>query len=466
MSPGNRIRNPVAATGYGQGVSRISTQSPGPAASPAASPYLQILRLPGALRFSAAGFLARMPMSMFGLGTVLLVAAVTGRYGVAGVVAAAGSVGYAGCAPAVAKLADRFGQRRVLLPQAALFAAVSAAFMIAAVTRAPVWVLLPAGMLAGATMPSLGSMVRARWSVLLAGSRWLHTAFSLESVADEVIFVIGPVVVTLLATDVYPAAGVAAAVLLCVTGTVLFAAQRRTQPPPAGPVHPRPVRPGPLPAGPLPAGPLPPGPGTPRRTGPRVPARGLLTLVPVYWFLGAMFATIDVTTVAFAAAHGHKPLAGLWLGLYALSSAVGGLWYGVRHWRTPLAHRFAVTLGCTVAGVATFWLVPGLTVLAVVMLATGLAISPTLIAGYGLIEQQAPAQRRTEGMTWLSSAVSLGVAAGSPVAGHLIDADGPRWGYVFAAACGAAALLTCLAGMSWLRPQRAAEQAAAEQAAA
>lgn len=369
-------------------------------------------------------------MSMFGLGTVLLVAAITGRYGVAGVVAAAGSVGYAGSAPVLAKLADRLGQHRVLVPQALVFGAASAVFIAAAGVRAPVWALVVTGTLAGATMPSLGSMVRARWSVLLAGSARLHTAFSLESVADEVIFVIGPVVVTLLATEVYPAAGVAAATLLCLAGTLLFASQRRTQPPPG---LPRPV-------------------AASRRAGPRLPARGLLTLVPVYWFLGAMFASVDVSTVAFAAARGHKPLAGLWLGLYALGSAAGGLWYGSRHWRTGLASRFVLTLGCSVAGVATFWLVPGLAVLAVVLLAAGLAISPTLIAGYGLVEQQAPAGRRTEGMTWLSSAISVGVAAGSPAAGHLIDAYGPRAGYVFAAACGAAALLTCLAGAGWLRP--------------
>lgn len=372
-------------------------------------------------------------MSMFGLGTVLLVAAITGRYGVAGVVAAAGSVGYAGAAPLLARLADRLGQHRVLVPQALAFGTISAAFIGAAVAGAPVWVLLVAGTLAGATMPTLGSMVRARWSALLAGSSRLHTAFSLESVADEVIFVIGPVVVTLLATDIYPAAGVAAATLLCLAGTLLFAGQRRTQPPPGRPAGPAPV------------------------TGSRLPARGLLTLGPVYWFLGAMFASIDVTTVAFAAAHGRKPLAGLWLGLYALSSATGGLWYGSRHWRAGLHRRFLLTLCCTVAGVATFWLVPGLGVLAVVMLASGLTISPTLIAGYGLIEQQAPASRRTEGMTWLSSAISVGVAAGSPVAGHLIDTYGPRWGYIFAAACGAAALLTCLAGVAWLRPQQDCE---------
>ncbi|MGE5131664.1 MAG: MFS transporter [Gemmatimonadota bacterium] len=418
-----------------------SPTSPPPAASPVPlrSPYRQILSLPGALGFSAAGFLARMPMSMFGLGTVLLVAAITGRYGVAGLVAAAGSVGYAGCAPLAATLADRFGQRRVLRPQVAVFAAASAGFVTAAELGAPVWALLVAGTLAGATMPSPGSMVRARWSALLAGSPRLHTAFSLESVADEVIFVIGPVVVTLLATGVDPAAGVTAAVLLCVTGTLLFAAQRRTEPPPG---RPAPARPAGAAAGPArPA----------RRGGARLPARGLLTLVPVYCFLGAMFAAVDVSTVAFAAARGHKPLAGVWLGLYALGSAAGGLWYGSRAWRAPLATRFAFTLGAAVTAAATFWLAPGLAVLAAVMLVSGLAISPTLIAGYGLVEQQAPAQRRTEGMTWLSSAISVGVAAGSPAAGHLIDAFGPRWGYVFAACCGAAALLTCLAGLTSLR---------------
>jgi MFS family permease len=440
-----------------------------------------------------------MPMSMFGLGTVLLVAAITGRYGIAGVVAAAGSVGYAGAAPLAGKLADRFGQRQVLIPQAGVFGTASAGFLAAAAAGAPAWLLVVTGAVAGGTMPSPGSMVRARWSVLLAGSPRLHTAYSLESVTDEVIFVIGPVLVTLLATDVHPAAGVAAATLLCLAGTLLFAAQRRTQPPPG-----RPHRHG---NGRYPGrarGQEPgrargqqPGracgqrtgqaggeaPGNPtgaraghgsaaageggmggRRGGAGLPARGLLTLVPVYWFLGAMFATIDVTTVAFAAQRGHKPLAGAWLGLYALGSAIGGLWYGSRDWHSLLPRRFLVALACTVSGAATFWLAPGLAALAVVMLVSGLAVSPTLIAGYGLIEQQAPAGRRTEGLTWLSSAISIGIAAGSPAAGHIIDAWGPRWGYVFAASCGAAALLTCLAGAGGLRARPAPRGPAAEPA--
>jgi MFS family permease len=192
---------------------------------------------------------------------------------------------------------------------------------------------------------------------------------------------------------------------------------------------------------------------------------GLVTLVPVYWFLGAMFATIDLSTVGFSAEHGHLALAGLVLGAYALGSAIGGLWYGTRHWRAPLERRFAITLACTVAGVATFWLQPGLASLVAVIIVAGMSISPTLIAGYGLIERQAPPERRTEGMTWLSSAISVGVATGSPLAGHLIDAYGARWGYLLAAACGLGAVLTAVAGLGRLRrPGGPADPAEAEAA--
>ena len=298
-----------------------------------ANPYLEILRVPGALAFSAAGFLARMPMSMFGLGTVLLIAAVTGRYGLAGLVAAAGSVCYALAAPQFARLCDRFGQRRVLRPQVAVFGVATVAFMTLAELRAPLAAVIVPGALAGATIPSVGSMVRTRWSVLLAGTSRLHTAFSLESVADEIIFVVGPALVTLLATGVYPAAGVGAAMVLCVTGTLLFTAQRRTEPrprrpPPRGTPR-RHSREGGTP-------PMPP----PRRAGTWAAVPGLATLVPVYLFLGAMFATIDLSTVGFSGEHGHIAVAGLVLGTYALGSAIGGLWYGARAWRAPPCRRW------------------------------------------------------------------------------------------------------------------------------
>src|SRR6266567_2356555 len=191
------------------------------------NPYLKALASPGALRFSAAGFLGRMQISMFGLGTVLLISSLSGRYGLAGVVAAAGAAGYA----LVARLADRAGQRAVLRPLMLVFAAATAALIAGAQARAPAWALVAASGVAGAATPQLGSMVRARWSALLAGSSLLHAAFSLESVADEVIFVAGPALVTLLATEVYPVSGIAVGAATCMAGTLLFAAQRATEPP-------------------------------------------------------------------------------------------------------------------------------------------------------------------------------------------------------------------------------------------
>src|ERR1700722_19064416 len=388
-----------------QAQAAVDADPPGqPAGPPRQTGYLHLLQLPGAARFSIAAAIGRIPMAMFGLGSVLLLRATTGQYGLAGTIAGAGSIGYAVCAPRIARLADHVGQRLVLRPLVAIFTGASAVFVTCAELRAPVWLLFITGMLAGSSMPSLGSMVRARWSSLLAGSPALHSAFALESVADEMIFVAGPAVVTLLATKVLPAAGVLVAMLLGLAGTLLFAAQRRTEPPPG-----QPGRAGQL----LPAVPE----RRARRRGRGLPTPGLLALGPVYLCLGAMFASIALSTVDFAQQQGYKPLAGFILGTYALGSAIGGLWYGSRTWRVPLERRFIITLALTVAGVGTFWAEPSLLTLDVSMLAAGLTISPTLIAGYGLIERQAPELRRTEAMTWLSSTISVGVAIASPPPG-------------------------------------------------
>jgi MFS family permease len=374
-----------------------------------------------------------MPMSMFGLGTVLLISAATGKYGVAGTVSAVGALGYAFTSPRIARLADSRGQRRVLLPLLMVFAVATAALIAAVELGLPTWAFFVPGAIAGAAMPSLGAMVRARWSVLLAGSPRLHAAFSFESVADELCFVIGPVAVTLLATEVSPASGVGVAALLCVLGTLWFAAQRGTEPVIVRPDPPREGRSG------RPA----------RVRGAAAP--GLVVLAPVYLLLGAMFVSIDLSTVAFAQHFGHKPLAGFILGTYALGSATGGLWYGSRQWRAAVEKRFALTLTLTVLGVATFWAQPNLVTLTCGIYLCGLTIAPTLIAGFSLLEAQARPGRRTEAMSWLSSGISVGVAVGASVVGFVIDAHGPRLGYAFAALCGAASAATCLAGLRRLR---------------
>jgi MFS family permease len=395
-------------------------------------PYADIFRIPGAWRFSAAGVIGRMPMAMFGLGTVLLISAATGKYGMAGVVSAVGSLGYAFSSPQIARLVDTRGQRRVLLPLLTVFALATTALIVTVELKLPTWAFFAPGAIAGASMPSLGTMVRTRWSALLAGTPRLHAAFSFESVADELCFVIGPAAVTLLATEVFPAAGIGVAALLCLGGTLWFAAQRGTEPEvmrEAGDV-------------------------ARKRPAQGAPAPGLVVLAPVYLLLGAMFVSIDLSTISFAQHFGHKPLAGFILGTYAFGSATGGLWYGSRQWRAPVETRFAVTLTLTVLGVATFWAQPNLVTLTCGIYLCGLTIAPTLIAGFSLLEAQAKPGRRTEAMSWLSSGISVGVAVGASVVGFILDAHGPRAGYVFAAACGAASAATCLLGLPRLRSQR------------
>ena len=400
-------------------------------------PYAEIFRIPGAWRFSVAGVIGRMPMSMFGLGTVLLISAATGKYGVAGAVSAVGSLGYALTSPQIARMVDVRGQRRVLLPLLTVFALATTALIVAVQLRLPTWAFFVPGAIAGSAMPSLGTLVRARWSALLAGSPRLHAAFSFESVADELCFVVGPAAVTLLATEVFPASGVGVAALLCVLGTLWFAAQRGTEPvivPPAGPAARQSGRPG----------------RAIRVRGAAAP--GLVVLAPVYLLLGAMFVSIDLSTVAFAQHFGHKPLAGFILGTYAFGSATGGLWYGSRQWRAPVENRFAFTLAVTVLGVATFWAQPNLITLTCGIYLCGLTIAPTLIAGFSLLEAQARPGRRTEAMSWLSSGIGVGLAAGSSMVGFIIDEHGARFGYAFAALCGAASAMTCLVGLRRLRP--------------
>jgi MFS family permease len=400
------------------------------------APYAEIFAIPRAWRFSVAGIIGRMPMSMYGLGTVLLISAGTGRYGLAGSVSAAGALGGAVVAPQLGRRVDRLGQHRVLIPVCVIFA-MSVTGLVAAVTlRAPDWTLFLCGIAGGATMPQTGPMARARWSVLLAGSPRLHTAFSLESVADELCFVIGPAAVTLLATEVHPAAGVTCAALCALVGSLWFASQRSTEPP----VVATSVAVSKVPASERVR-------LTPARRRVQLAAPGLFVLVPAYLFIGAMFVTIDLSTVDFAARAGHKPLAGLILGCYALGSATGGLWYGSRSWRTPAWRRLAITLSLTVSGVCTFWALPNLLVLVPVIYFCGLTIAPTLIAGYSLLESTALPGRATEAMSWVSTGISVGVACGATAAGFILDAFGPRWGYGFAAASGVTATTIYLCGL-------------------
>ena len=194
-------------------------------------PYRGLFNGPGVKGFVLAGFIGRMPMSMLGIGIILLVHGITGSFAIAGAVAGTCNIAFAVAAPLSGRLVDRFGQHRVIVPFATVNAFALAALMLSAWLGLPTWTLYLCGLLVGVTSLSLGSMVRARWSYLHSGSAKLHTAFAFESVADEVSFVTGPALVTVLATVINPYAGLIVALLCMFGGSIALAVQRRTQPP-------------------------------------------------------------------------------------------------------------------------------------------------------------------------------------------------------------------------------------------
>jgi MFS family permease len=384
------------------------------------SSYRSVLSRPGALAFSAAGLVGRLPLSMAGLGMLLLVQSDTGSYGVGGSVAAAYMVANAVVALPLGRLVDARGQGRVLAIGGVLFGAALLALVVTVQAGWPLVSSYAAAAVAGATLPPIDACVRTRWAHVLDSQEEVGTAYAFEAVVDESVFMIGPIVVTLLATLVDPVVGIVATVAAGVGGSLLFAAQRGTEPP----AHPR----GPAAAA---RGPL--------------PWRTLAPLTVVCVALGVMFGAAEVVTVAFASAHDVRSASGVLLALWSLGSLVAGAITGAVAFRRGLTQR--VRWGATglVVAMAPLSLVDPLWLMALLMLVGGVAIAPTLIATTAMIEQVTPAARLTEGMALLQTGLVAGVAPGAALAGIVVDHAGASPAYLVSLG---AALLAAVAARS------------------
>ncbi|HWM73528.1 MAG TPA: MFS transporter [Nocardioides sp.] len=383
--------------------------------------YRGILTRPGTALFSVTGLVARLPISMIGLGIVLLVEHATDSYGLAGSVSAAMLVGQAAFAIPQGRLLDRLGQPRVL-PLVVTVWGAGLALMIWAVEED--WPIAAAYLLAavsGAGLPAIGSCVRARWAHVLDSPRDVQTAFALEAVVDEVIFMTGPIIVTVLATTVHPIAGLGAALAAGVFGTLYFAAQRSTAPPP----HPRP---------------------TTSAARPPVPWATVAPLTVVCLALGVLFGAAEVTAVAFAEEQDAKSYVGVLLALWAFGSLLAGAITGAITWRRDPVVRLRVGALGMAATMVPLPFIDSMWVMGLVLFAAGFAIAPTLIATMSLAEQVLPSSRLTEGMAFLHTGLIGGVAPGATLAGVVIDAHGASPSYLVSFGGGllalAAALLT------------------------
>ena len=378
-----------------------------------ANPYLQVLRTPHAWPMVLAAFIGRLPLSMVGLGCVLLVASETGSYGLGGAVAAVGAVTTALAGPVLGRWADRHGQRKVLLPVLAVFVVSGLTFLFAVRGDWPLVVVFASAGLAGACIPPVSSMIRVRWTHLLRGSHRLPTALAMESVVDEFVFIVGPVLVTFLSTTGHATSGVVTAFTLAAVGSLLFAAQRRTEPPPAPHEH---------------------------RNGPSaIRTPGLRVLFVVGAAVGAILGTLEIALVAFADEQHAKSLSGVLIAGLALGSMASGIGWGTVHWRLPLRRRLAgvlvllTVLSLPLTMVRDVWVMVPFVVLA------GISLSPSLISSFTLAELLVPRAAVTEAFTWIGTALGLGVAVGASAAGKIVDVWGANAAFLVATVAAAMA---------------------------
>lgn len=390
--------------------------------------YRELFAAPGAAGFALAGLLARLALPMTGIGIITMLSQLRGSYALAGAVSATFVLTYALLSPQISRRVDRHGQGRVLPGAAAVSVAGLLLLCASAWWQAPDWTLFIAALLAGA-MPSMSAMVRARWSAIHRGSARLQTAYALETVLDEVTFIAGPPLAVGLCVALTPVAGPLAAALLLLLGVAALVLQRATEPPVETPA-----------AGRAGASVL------------RLADVRLLVLLMVA--MGVIVGTVDIVSVAFAAQAG-RPVAASWvLSAYALGSALAGLLFGAYPLRTPL-HRLLLLGGLATAAstLALPWVdsIPGL---AAAVLLAGLFFAPTMIVAMSLLERLVPAQRLTEGITWLLAGLNVGVALGAAASGQVVDVGGAGAGFGVALGAGAAVLLLAICAHARLRAHR------------
>ncbi|MFD5127334.1 MFS transporter [Streptomyces olindensis] len=388
---------------------------------PPLSPYRRLFRLPGARAFTAGNLIARLPMGMFSVSAVVMIAGTRGSYALAGAVTATGLAATAVVAPWTARLVDRYGQARVALPATVIAVLGSLALLLCVRHDAPDWTLF-AAYAATATTPNTGGMSRARWAHLLAGdAKALHTANSFEQAADELCFMLGPVLAAFLCGALFPEAGTLAGAVLLLTGMLLFTSRRATEPP---------VR---------------------ERIPAKAPLRspGMPPLLAVCLAMGGIFGSTEVVTLAFADARGHGAAAGAVLALQAAGSCAAGLLYGAAKPAGPAAAR----LSWCVAAMGVLLTLPllaaaltgSLPLLAGALLVAGMATAPTMVTTMTLVQERTPEGRLNEGMTLAVTGLLGGIAGGSALGGWTAEHVSATAGYgvpVTAAALALALSLT------------------------
>ncbi|MFE7433413.1 MFS transporter [Streptomyces tendae] len=365
--------------------------------------YAAVLRVPHARRTFSAALVGRLSYGTVSLALMLSLTRSTGSYAVAGLVMAIFGATSVFLSPYRASLVDRHGPRRALLPMALLYAALLC--VLAAACRRPGTaeaVLAVTAGLAGACTPPLGPTMRAVWAELLPDRRLLQRAYSVDGVAEELLFVSGPLLVGGIVAVASPVVGVVLSAVLVAVGTLAFVTSPATAAlRPAG----RGKSDGPAPG----------------RGGPGQ-GRALLQPVVVAAAVGVSVSAVDLLVVAFAGERGLGDGTVAWvLAALSVGSAVGGLVNGAVAWSSPTRGRlpfFAAGVGLCLAAAG---LAPGLGTLVLAVMCAGLFVAPALTTAYLIADESVAPGFRVRAGAWCNTAVNAGMSVGAAAVGLLVE---------------------------------------------
>ncbi|WP_329459773.1 MFS transporter [Streptomyces sp. NBC_01497] len=366
--------------------------------------YRSALRTPGATAFFLAAAPGRVGVAMAGLGIVWLVHGETGSFGVAGLVTGSFAVAETLVGPQTARLMDRYGQPRVLVPLLCAHAVAIAVLVALSLTGPHAVPLMAAGAVTGATIPPFGALCAARWSALLHGRTELTAAFALETTSNDVAFLLGPALAVVTAARVHPAAGTVLAGVLVVGAGLVFASLGTTSTAPAA--------------------------ATPARDRTATQGSGTLltrnfaTLLAVNLALGVFFGSTQVSVSAFAGVHHAAAAGGFLYALMSAASLLGGLAYGRHRGSAPPAAQLPLILTFLACASLLPLVADAPWQLGLALLLPGAGVAPCIIVSSTLVESVMGRSVLTQAFTWTNSASAAGIAVSAAVVGGLVDGPG------------------------------------------
>lgn len=384
------------------------------------SPYRSLFKTPGGLRFSLAGFVGRMPISMDPLAIIFIVVHASHSYTLAGALAAVAAIVVTFALPFWSRTADRIGQGKTLFIAVPLRTLSILAFIILVAQDAPRWTWFVSIIFAEASFVNTGGLVRRRWLWTLGADRTLvNAAFSFEALMDEIVFIFGPVLATACAASIDPSAGLIVGLAFLLLGSLAFALQKSTEPP----AHPRDH-----------ADPHPP---VLRNT-------SVQAVVLPALFVGGFFSSVSIVVVGFMQSQDATSRTGVMLAVWSLGSGASAIFNGAIKWRMNQAKRFWIFLFALTILSIPFLFVHDQVALAIVLFLNGLAVAPLLVSAYGLAESAVPTEQTTESLAWVIAGMPLGGAVSSAIAGWVIDNYGAQRGFILPVAFLGGAMLMSL----------------------